>query len=1202
MADRRVKVILEAQVAAYQRGMEQAASATDKASDSAERLSGSAGNLDDLGASAQNMAAGMDSAGASAASAAGGLSDAGAAAQDASAGMQDIGSAGQDASASLDSLGASNANAAASFSESSAALHRLSGGMAGISAEAQQAGSSLNGVGAQSQDVAAAMSQASGSARNAEAALVGVGAQSQSAASGMSAASAAAADVSGQMSSLNRGFLETAGNMEGDFNRVAGSLAVVGGGITAVNGYLAATGIQYNTLQQVSSRAMETMTGSASAAADQMERLHAFADESPFSRATWIEAQQQLMAFGMEGERVIPVMEGIQNSVAAIGGGDQEIMRLVDILGTVEGQGRMTGTELQRLGQMGINAAELIGSAMGVSGNEIRTQITAGALDAETAITALTDGMNTRFDGAAEGLRDTFTGAVDRIQARVRDLASVMMTPLVDPNGGGFLIDAMNMAADFGTQLLELPPVVLQVGGALSGLAGAGMLAGAGFLALAPQVSAAYDAFQRMRAALPALNVSMRTLAVTAGVAVAAVAGLAILNHMENQLRAGAMGAEELENSLRRAAEAGDVFNGQFAHLDGSDHIVGSMLRAREGVEDLNAAFELLSNGAAANVGPVLGGLQANIYDLTSGIPGLGAVTKFFAADMADAEEAIAQTDSALASMATGGNLDAAIDNMSAYADGLREQGHSADEIIGKFPELEAALYGYAESLGVSVTEAEMARWMLDGIAPSAVEAAEGIEGLAGGLSDVGNYAAAAEAGLSDTGTALTAIADSSSEAASALSEIVDAYTRLGVIQLDASEALMSYNEALWDLDAAIAENGNTMDRNTEAGIANQRAFRDVGKAAWDLAEANLQAGDSAESVAGGLQGTYDSLYETATAMGYTSDQAHEYAASFMQIPEHHRTDVEAFFEDFASDGIAALGVNLENIPEMKRVIIDVDGSSVPMNVELTQAEIDQIHDKTVGIYASDDGTVLEVQGAIDGITDGDAFVMVDDDGTVREVQAEIIGVQDGQATVRVDDGNSVNIVQWDIDSITDGSSTVHVTDSGIAGVEGRLNFLARTRTARINVVQSASSVAGGVWDRVRTQMATGGAVRGPGTGTSDDVPAMLSNGEHVLTAREVQLMGGQSGVYKFRSELTGGQSKMSTAVASARSMVPAYAAGGAVSHPGIDYDRLAATLGRNVVFNFHTNNAVAETPSATASKSLEAIGAGFLPSEVNHV
>ena len=55
------------------------------------------------------------------------------------------------------------------------------------------------------------------------------------------------------------------------------------------------------------------------------------------------------------------------------------------------------------------------------------------------------------------------------------------------------------------------------------------------------------------------------------------------------------------------------------------------------------------------------------------------------------------------------------------------------------------------------------------------------------------------------------------------------------------------------------------------------------------------------------------------------------------------------------------------------------------------------------------------------------------------------------------------------------------------------------------------------------------GAINGPGTGTSDDIPAMLSDGEFVFTARTVRNMGGGSRrkgaakMYKLMKMLEGG-------------------------------------------------------------------------------
>ena len=54
---------------------------------------------------------------------------------------------------------------------------------------------------------------------------------------------------------------------------------------------------------------------------------------------------------------------------------------------------------------------------------------------------------------------------------------------------------------------------------------------------------------------------------------------------------------------------------------------------------------------------------------------------------------------------------------------------------------------------------------------------------------------------------------------------------------------------------------------------------------------------------------------------------------------------------------------------------------------------------------------------------------------------------------------------------------------------------------------------------------AEGGPVKGPGGPKSDRIPALLSNGEHVLTAREVSAMGGHRGVAQMRESALRGKS-----------------------------------------------------------------------------
>jgi hypothetical protein len=55
--------------------------------------------------------------------------------------------------------------------------------------------------------------------------------------------------------------------------------------------------------------------------------------------------------------------------------------------------------------------------------------------------------------------------------------------------------------------------------------------------------------------------------------------------------------------------------------------------------------------------------------------------------------------------------------------------------------------------------------------------------------------------------------------------------------------------------------------------------------------------------------------------------------------------------------------------------------------------------------------------------------------------------------------------------------------------------------------------------DMIGGGLAAGGAVNGPGTGTSDNIPAMLSDGEFVMTARAVDGAGGPAKMYRMMSE-----------------------------------------------------------------------------------
>jgi hypothetical protein len=74
------------------------------------------------------------------------------------------------------------------------------------------------------------------------------------------------------------------------------------------------------------------------------------------------------------------------------------------------------------------------------------------------------------------------------------------------------------------------------------------------------------------------------------------------------------------------------------------------------------------------------------------------------------------------------------------------------------------------------------------------------------------------------------------------------------------------------------------------------------------------------------------------------------------------------------------------------------------------------------------------------------------------------------------------------------------------------------TVTAKAVVTGKPEVIREGVRVGFITGRARGGSIRGPGSGTSDSIPAMLSDNEHVVTAREVAGAGGHAAVERQRA------------------------------------------------------------------------------------
>jgi hypothetical protein len=240
----------------------------------------------------------------------------------------------------------------------------------------------------------------------------------------------------------------------GDAARGVGKVALTGLAVattaTAALGIAAVrAGVSYNSLEQNSRVALTTLLGSTEAANAQMERLGEFAAQSPFPKPIWVEAQQTLLSFGAAAGDIVPMLSAIQDTAAATGRTTAaDIGGIVDVFAKIQSTGRITGVELRQLGIRGIDAAALLGQAYGRTADQIRDDITSGALDGREALVKLTEQMTATFGGAAEGLRNTWTGALDMISGSFRRIGSIIAEPFVSKEGGGAAVEWAAALAD----------------------------------------------------------------------------------------------------------------------------------------------------------------------------------------------------------------------------------------------------------------------------------------------------------------------------------------------------------------------------------------------------------------------------------------------------------------------------------------------------------------------------------------------------------------------------------------------------------------------------------------------------------------------------------------------------------------------------------------------------------------------------------
>ncbi|MCX8647137.1 phage tail tape measure protein [Bifidobacterium sp. B4107] len=338
-------------------------------------------------------------------------------------------------------------------------------------------------------------------------------------------------------------------------------------------------------------------------------------------------------------------------------------------------------------------------------------------------------------------------------------------------------------------------------------------------------------------------------------------------------------------------------------------------------------------------------------------------------------------------------------------------------------------------------------------------------------------------------------------EESSALGEAVDALKQYYGFKLGAFDADTKWGEALSAADEAVKKNGKSLDAFNPKGQANRKALKDLATAAQDCAEAHARNGEGIDKVSQVMEEGRQKVIDYAKAMGMSDGDATAFADSVGLssgrvkdlVNQIERANAKPLkIKDEASKTLKQVGLAAKGLPDGKTIQITGKNKDAMMAIrEVTGAKIDDKHSKLtldkhqydMALALANGATIDTKTGQLKGDNSDHWKKIAQSNGWKIDPKTGVISGNDGPFMA----------VRKAVDNATIRDKTVHV------GAEAS-GFWSVVNSILGKVFHVNISATGG--------HAAGGLITGPGTGTSDDIPARLSNGEYVIRASAVRQYG----------------------------------------------------------------------------------------------
>ncbi|MFJ8110422.1 phage tail tape measure protein [Streptomyces sp. NPDC096132] len=287
--------------------------------------------------------------------------------------------------------------------------------------------------------------------------------------------------------------------------------------------------------------------------------------------------------------------------------------------------------------------------------------------------------------------------------------------------------------------------------------------------------------------------------------------------------------------------------------------------------------------------------------------------------------------------------------------------------------------------------------------------------------------------------------------------KLSDALKLLNGGAISAAEAEINFQQSLADLNETVKENGHSLDVTTDSGRKVKQSFLDTAKAAQEHAQAIAEQTGTQAAGQKVLEKDIELLRKDMLAKGFSKDATEQLLAAYARLPGNVTTEVDAE----TAGAVADLQAVQDKVAHTKGKKITVDALTAEARAQLEALgfKIKNTKGKKVEITVptgTQQANVNALAAAIRRLTDKTIHIT-----TIREERSV--------------------------------KSTAGRPTTGEGGVSKYARGGLVRRYATGGMVQLYPS---------------GGPIVGPGTGTSDSIPALVSNGEYVIKADAVRKYG----------------------------------------------------------------------------------------------